>query len=57
MRKKPNQELFGLLRFAIKYAHEGTPFQSDCLQTIKKGERLGFFKVDYKNKLFSLASE
>lgn len=42
--KKPNQELFRLLRFAINYPH-WQPYQKDAHKHILRGVELGFFEV------------
>jgi hypothetical protein len=51
--KRPNQELFRLLRFAIHYPGWHL-FQGDARKHIKRGAELGFFDVNYASKEFRL---
>ena len=51
--KKPNSELFRLLRFAIKYPVWHT-YDPSCTKHVMRGAKLDFFEVNTKTKQFRL---
>jgi len=53
---KPNQEMFRLLRFAIKYQDGWHHFGIQARPHVKRGQELGFFAVDWKKRQFTLAT-
>lgn len=54
--RSPNQELFRLLRFAIRYANTWHHFGADARPHVKRGMELGVFAVDWKKREFTLAT-
>jgi hypothetical protein len=51
--KKPNQELFRIIRFAISYSGWHT-YAPDVSKHVYRAERLGFLEVSRKTKQFRL---
>ena len=51
--RKPNSELFRLLRFAIKYPGWHT-YAPSMARHIKRAESLGLLEVSVENKQFKL---
>jgi hypothetical protein len=51
--KKPNAELFRLLRFAIRYPGWHV-YQTDARPHVQRGEALGLFEMDRKAQKFRL---
>jgi len=51
--KKPNSELFRLLRFAIRYPGWHV-YQADARPHVQRGEALGLFEMDREKKKFRL---
>jgi len=52
--KKPNQELFRILRFAIRYSGWHT-YGSDVSKHVYRAARLGLLEVNRKERVFQLA--